>query len=117
MAVSSATSWTNTTAVVALAGATRVKSVRITLNPAATAETYVQLYDAAATPGTTAPNLVLPVPVPYSSGPRTVSYPLPGGGYRCGTELDWFVSTTHDGGTAATTNAPLQVDVHHAPGN
>ena len=115
MAVSSATSWSNTTAVAATTGATRLKSVRITLNPAATAESYVQVYDAAATPGTTAPNLVFAVPIP--AGNRSVSYPLTGGGYRCGTELDWFVSTTHDGGTAATTHAPLRVDIHHAPGN
>lgn len=114
MAVSSATSWSDTTAVVARSGSAHVKSVRAVLNPAATAASYVQLYNASATPGTTAPNLVLELPV--RSRNTTVSFPFPKGLYF-DTAVEWFVSTTHDGATAPTTDAPLQVDVHYAPGS
>jgi hypothetical protein len=114
MAVSSATSWSDTTAIEASSGAARVKSVRAVLNPEAVAASYVQLYNAAATPGTTAPNVVLELPI--NSRNKTVSFPFPNGLYF-DTAVNWFVSTTHDGGTAASTSAPLQVAVHYAPGN
>lgn len=114
MAVSSATSWSDTTPISGFVGACRITSVRVTLLPTAAATSYIQLYDGTGvTPGTTAPLAVLPVLAP--SGNRTKSFPLPGGLY-CSTGLEWFVSTTHDNGTAVTTSAPLKVDVHYAPG-
>ena len=115
MAVSRATSWTDTTAVVASSSGAILKTVRATLNPSAAAVSYIQIYDAAATPGTTAPDFVFKLEVPLNSGNKTRTFPIPGG-FRCTTALNWFVSTTHDGGTAASTSAPLAVDVHYGLG-
>ena len=115
MAVSSASSWSDTTDLIASATPVRLKSVKIRSNRDATGKAFVQLWDSAdATPGTTAPDLVIGLPVPGTSGYKpeyNIHYNM-----VFATGLTWFVSTTHDGGTAATTNAPLLVDVHYAPG-
>lgn len=116
MAVSSATSWTDTTDIIANAGACRLNSVEVRVNQDASAASYIQLFDSAnATPGSTAPNIVLYVPSPTTAG-LTPSYHFDLGGVVMATGLTWFVSTTHDGATAATTHAPLLVDVHYSTG-
>ena len=116
MAVSSATSWADTTEVVASSTATRLKSVVIRCNPDSAADSSVQLWNHAnPTPGTTAPDFAILVPSAAKMG-RELKLNVPFGGIYCDTGLTWFVSTTAGGGTAATTNAPLLVDVHYTPG-
>ena len=113
MAVSSASAWTDTTDIIASAAPCHVKSVRIRSNLDAVAKSFVQLFDSVdATPGTTAPDVVIGLPVPSTSG-RTAEYNIPLSFYFA-TGLTWIVTTTHDGATAATTSAPLLVDVHYA---
>lgn len=115
MAVSVASSWSDTTDIIASASGVRVKSVKIRSNRAATGKSFVQLFDSAnATPGTDAPDFVIGLPVPGTSGYKPE--------YNIhinmvfATGLTWIVTTTHDGGTAATTDAPALVEVHYAPG-
>ncbi len=116
MAVSRTTAWVDSTGIVDYVGAARVKTVRVTLGPSATGTAYLQLYDGATfTPGSDLPTAVLPLLAPSAN--KTQSFPFPGGGLRFSTGVCSFVATTHDGGTAATTNVPLAVDVHYAPGN
>lgn len=115
MAVSSAATWSDTTDIIASATATRVTHVKIRTNPSATAKSFVQLFDSAdATPGSTAPDYVIGIPVYATSGNKP-EYNVMIDQYFA-TGLTWFVSTTPTGATAATTSAPLLVDVHFAPG-
>lgn len=115
MAVSRTTAWIDNTGIVDYAAGARVKSVRVQLNPDATGTAYLQLYNGTTfTPGSDAPTAVLPLLAP--AGNRTQSFPFPGG-LNFATGICSFVATTHDGGTAATTDVPLAVDVHYAPGN
>jgi hypothetical protein len=115
MAISSAAAWSDTTDIIASATPTRVTHVRIRTNPSATSKAFVQLFDSAdATPGTTAPDFVIGLPAYLTSGNKP-EYNVMIDQYFA-TGLTWFVSTTHDGATAATTSAPLLVDVHYAPG-
>lgn len=111
--ISTATSWADTTEVSAYAAAVRLKAVVLDLAQGVSNETFVQLWDVAnPTPGTTAPRLVLPVPRTTLIGiRRRIKYVFPGG-LPFTTALTWFVSTTHDGATAATTDAPLVVEIH-----
>jgi hypothetical protein len=115
MAVSRTTSWTNTTGVVDKAAAVTLKAIRVQLNPAATAASYLQLFDGlTATPGSDTPVYSAIIPAPILGGNLTRSYPFPGG-IRFATGLCSFVATAFNGGTAATTHAPLAVDVHYTP--
>jgi hypothetical protein len=117
MAVSRTTAWVDSTGAVDYAGAAILKSVRVTLNPAATAGTFLALYNGTtATPGVTTPVAVLGIDLPLTSGNKTRSFPLPGG-QRFSTGICSFMATTFNGATAATTDAPLAVDVHYVPGN
>jgi len=114
MAVSRTTAWADNTGIVDKAANVRLKAIRVTINPAATATSYLQVYNGTTfTPGSDTPTLVLPLLAPQAN--RTVSFPFPHG-LRFGTGLCSFVSTTYNGGTAATTHAPLAVDVHYTPG-
>lgn len=114
--VSSAAAWTDTTDVIASAAPARLISVQIRVNPDATVDSYVQLFNSAdATPGTTAPNDVIWVPSPTTAG-RKLEYNVPYNGKYYATGLTWFVSTTATGATAATTSAPLTVSVEYNTG-
>lgn len=115
MAVSSASSWTNTTDVIASAVPCRLKSVKVRLNPESTAASYLQLFNSAdATPGSTAPDMVTYIPAASTAG-RDAELNINYGGVFFATGLTWFVATASAGGTAPTTNAPLLVDVHYTP--
>lgn len=114
MAVSRATSWTNTTEVQVQNGAARVKAVQIKLAPAAAADSYLQIYNVFnSTPGTTVPDCVIYIPTSAKLGKTMIKLNL--GGVRLDTGFSWFVSTTATGGTAATTSAPESVDVFWDP--
>jgi hypothetical protein len=116
MAVSSAGAWSNTTDIIASAVAARLKAVKIRLNPDSTAASYIQIFDSAdATPGTTAPNDVIYCPAASTAG-RDAEMNVNYGGKWYNTGITWFVSTTYNGATAATTSAPLLVDVHYTIG-
>ena len=114
MAVSSATSWADTTEISASATAARLKAVVFTPISGAAGEVFIQLWDVAnPTPGTTAPRHVIAVPI-FTGVPRRRKVIFPGG-FPFATALTWFVSTTHDGATAATTDAPSVVDIYFEP--
>ena len=114
MAVSRATSWADDTEVSASATGARLKAVVFTAISGAAGEAFIQLWDVAdPTPGTTAPRLVIAVPV-FTGVPRRRKVIFPGG-FPFATALTWFVSTTHDGATAATTTAPSSVDLYFEP--
>src|SRR5258706_3868093 len=116
MAVSSASSWSDTTDIIASATPVRLKAVKIRCNPDSVLNSYVQLFDSAdATPGSTLPDEVIYVPRSDQAG-RQVEMNLSYKGKYFHTGLTWFVSTTSTGATAATTSAPLLVDVHYTPG-
>lgn len=116
MALSSATAWTDTTDIIASATPVRLKAVRIRCNPDSVLNSYVQLFDSAdATPGSTLPDEVIYVPRADQAG-RQVEQNVAFKGKYYHTGLTWFVSTTATGATAATTSAPLLVEVHYAPG-
>jgi hypothetical protein len=115
MAVSRTTSWTDSTGVVDYAAAAILNSVRVTLSPSATGAFYLQLFDGTtATPGSTSPVASLAVAAPANGGNRTRTFPLPGG-MAFSTGICSFAATTLTGGTAATTNVPLAIDVHFTP--
>jgi hypothetical protein len=115
MAVSRTASWTNSTGVVDYAAAATLNGVRITLSPSATAASYLQLFNAtSATPGSDTPVASFIIPPPANGGNKTRSFPLPGG-IDFSTGICSFVATAFNGGTAATTHAPLAVDVHFTP--
>ena len=115
MAVSSATSWTDSTSVAAVSGACRVKAVRAHLAVAGAATVYIQLFDGTGTtPGVTAPTAVLPLMA--VTGNKRKSFPFPGG-MRFATGLEWVVTTTATGATAASgASAPLRVDIDYVLG-
>jgi hypothetical protein len=114
--LSFATAWDDTTDIIACAGPARLNSVRVRVNPASTAVSYVQLFNSVdATPGTTAPADVIYVPAGNVAG-RVLEYHTAYNGKYYGTGITWTVTTTHDGGTAATTDAPLRVDVDYSIG-
>lgn len=115
MAVSRTTSWTDSTGVVDYAHAATLRSIRITLNPAATAASYLQFFDAtSATPGSDTPVVSFAIQPPLNGGNKTRSFPIPGG-MRFSTGICSFVATAFNGGTGATTHAPLAVDIHFTP--
>ncbi|HJQ65916.1 MAG TPA: hypothetical protein VJ816_06050 [Gemmatimonadales bacterium] len=108
-----ATAWTDTTDLIVSATPVFLNSVRVRVNPDSTAASYVQLFDSAdATPGTTAPNDVIYVPAANVAG-RQLEYHVAYNGKYYATGLTWVVTTTHDGATAATTHAPLRVDIDY----
>ena len=114
--VSRSTSWTNTTAVTDYSGACRLDSVKILRNADSTGATYVQLWNSiTATPGTTAPDFAILLPA-ASTGGRDTETNINFGGIYCATGVQSFVGTAAGGGTAATTNAPLAVEVRYTIG-
>jgi hypothetical protein len=116
MAVNRQTTWADTTEVAVTTAATWVKGVEVTVQEDSTAEVYVQLFNATGvTPGTTAPNVVLPIPAVTADNRKKRKYVFPGG-LAFGIALEWFVSTTHDGATAPTTdNLPLEAILYYEP--
>ena len=114
MAVSSATTWTDTTEISASATAARLKAVAFTAISGAANEVFIQLWDVVnPTPGTTAPRHVIAIPI-FTGVPRRTKVVFPGG-FPFATAITWFVSTTHDGATAATADAPGVVDIYFEP--
>lgn len=113
MAVSRTTSWTDSTGVVNYAAAATLNSIRVTQNPVGTTTCYLHLYNGtSATPGSTAPVMVLPI---YNAATnKTQSFPFPGG-IPFSTGICSFVATAVSGGTASTTSVPLAVDIHFTP--
>lgn len=115
MAVSRTTSWTDSTGVVNYAAAAVLTGIRVTLSPSATGAFYLQLFNGTtATPGVTTPVASLAVAAPANGGNATRSFPMPGG-MPFSTGICSFAATTLTGGTAATTNVPLAVDIHFTP--
>ena len=116
MAVSSASAWSDTTDIIASATGVRLTTVRVRQNPDSATAAYIQLFDSAdATPGSTAPNDVIYLPAPASTG-RQPEFNFDMNGKVYATGLTWGVFTTATGGTASTTGAPILVEVHYAPG-
>jgi hypothetical protein len=108
-----ATAWTDATDLIVSTTPVYLNSVRIRVNPDSTSASYVQLFNSAdATPGTTAPNDVIYVP-PGNVAGRALQYHVVYNGKYYGTGLTWSVTTTHDGATAVTTDAPLRVDIDY----
>jgi len=88
--------------------------VTIDVPLAAAAETFIQLWDnAAPTPGTTTPRVVLPIPrVALMGLRRRISYIFPGG-LVFGTALSWEPTTTYNGSTIPVgADLPLAIAVY-----
>lgn len=113
--VSRETAWTDTTDIIASATPVRLKAVVVDVPAASSALGFVQLFDSAdATPGTTAPFIVLPIPRVATMGSRRRLKYVFAGGVVCGTGLTWLVTTTHDGATVPTgADVPLAIEVHY----
>lgn len=118
MAVSRATSFT-TTGTNPYTGVLRVGSIVITRNPAVTNAQYFALWNSAApVVGTDAPDYSIIIPAHTLGLPtrQRLKMVLPNGGHRCSTALTYTVTTTFNGATASTTDAPLAVEVYYEIG-
>jgi hypothetical protein len=112
--VSRATAFVDDTEIVASTVACRLKAVVVDVPAAAAAETYIQIWDnATPDPGTTAPNMVLPVPRVAVMGARRRLKFLFAAGHVFGTALSWLPTTTVSGQTVPTgADVPLAVELH-----
>lgn len=116
MAVSSATSWADTTEVSACASGCRLEAVKIRLNQSSAASSFLQLWNVAnPTPGSTAPRIQIEIPAASVIG-QVREWNINFGGQPFPTALTWFVSTASAGGTGATTSAPQLVEVYFGVG-
>lgn len=116
MAVTRVTTYTDTTEEQVRTGRTLVQAIEVEVDPSSSAEVYVQLYNVAnPTPGTTAPNAVIPIP-PVARDSKRKRKVVFAGGLAFDTALSFFTSTTHDGATAPTgADAPEYVAVYWLP--
>jgi hypothetical protein len=107
------------TAVVIRTGATRLKSVTCRQRVGAAPRLFLQLFNTASiTPGTTAPEKVVPIPAGDTQLDCTVnkgSYSGKKGGIQFSTALGYCVTTTHDGLTAPTAGQEPEVIIQWEP--
>src|SRR3990172_3536677 len=118
MAVARFTSFVDTTEQTVLATACMVTSVLIKANKNQSAEAWLSLYNnATPTPGTTEPDVVLPIDTLAKSGKGMFKFIFPGG-IAFDTACTVFVSQTSpiDATAAATTVAPEEILVFYQPG-
>jgi hypothetical protein len=97
-----------------ITGAVRLKAVVIGLAVAATADSYLRIWNTAApVPGTTEPHLVIYLPTYLKLGETRIKVSL--GGLRFDTALAYGVYTTpHSGNTTAiAADAPLAVEIYY----
>jgi hypothetical protein len=120
MAVVTFTTWANTTEQTVLAATCRVTAIEIQPHASQAAEVYFQLFnDASPTPGSTAPNMVIPIGTVTTQGlKRRLKVLFPNGGIRFDTACTAFCGTAAAGGTAPTTTSlPPYIRVSYAIGN
>jgi hypothetical protein len=99
------TSWADTTDIVVSTSAKRIKSIRVTRKPTATAPVYIQLYDAtSATPGVTA--ITDQIQVGFGEYPTIVKVNFHGKLYKTG--VCWFCSTDLGATAPLTTEIPSE---------
>ena len=94
----------------------RLKAIEIQGNPSQGADCYVRLWNSAnATPGTTEPDLVIPIFQPNVDDGK-IRQKVALGGLRFNVGLTYGVYTTPDSGSAvpaSAANAPLSVQVFY----
>src|SRR5262245_50154752 len=100
---------------------TRLSKIEAYLNTAATATSFLCLFDTASVNlGVTTPSdcVELPLPANASAGYKMKHVVIfPNGGKRFATALSYAVVTTFNGSTGATTHAPTAVNVFFEIGN
>jgi len=97
-------------------GRTLLRSVRIRQKTGAAPELYIQFFNnAAPTVGTTAPNMVIPVPAGAAGEIKLDNIDFQGiyGGRDFGTALSIACTTVHDGAVAPTAGDEPVVDVDY----
>ena len=119
MAITVATSYADSTAVVCSSTSANGMRIDALCNPSQTGPVFVQLFDSAApTFGVTAPILTVPIQANTVEGGRTKEAIVVGnGGVRCTTALSFFVTNSSVANTtaAAGTDAPQEVRVFWLP--
>ena len=132
MPVFSATTWVDDTEQTVSAAACRVTAIEILPHEEQANEVYLQLFNSAdPDPGTTAPNMVIPIGTNTTQGAGTANtwttaggmsrkrkVIFPGGGFRFGTACTAICTTTATGETAATTTSlPKSIRIFYVLGN
>lgn len=107
----------NATATVVRNGACIINRVRVRQYAGAAPRVYLQLFNTnAPTVGTTAPEMVIPVPAGNTQMAATVQdVNLTGKGNRFSTGLAYAVTTVHDGAVAPTAGQEPEVIVDWEP--
>ena len=107
------------TAVVVRTGSTRVNGVKVAQRKVTAPKLYLQLFDSVTvTPGTTKPDMVIPVPA-GNSNYDVMAFKIAMSGMRAGvgfdTGLTYCVTTVSDGGTAPAAGDEPEVTIGYVP--
>lgn len=109
----------NATAVAVRNGRTHIKNIRVEQRASAAPQLFLQVFNTnAPTVGTTAPEVVVPVPAGQANMDLvTLDLPLMAkrGGLELGTGFAYAVTTTHDGLTAPTAGQEPTVIIDYEP--
>lgn len=109
----------NATATAVRTGRTHLRNVRVRQRTTDAPRLFLQIFNAASpTVGTTAPEIVLPVPAGSANmDSQGYDYPMQGprGGVELGTALAYAVTTTHDGNTAPDAGDEPEVIIDYEP--
>ena len=107
----------NATATVVRNGRTILKNVEVRQRLAAAPRLFLQIFNTnAPTVGTTAPEIVIPVPAGDANitlNRNKVEFQADKGGLDLGTGFSYAVTTTHDGSTNPTATHEPEVIIHY----